>query len=302
MARRGAQNSCKDLFEDLKFSLDKGVHEMARSKFRSLRLSDKDLDFLVETASPGVIDKPKLKQILREDEKFRNTFIDDEKVFRKLMDEEEIFLRISPALFFEILLRRVARDLKEVGYTIEKAGTTKVPVFDTKNVAEFLSKEYLLGYLADMLSSFTRIETYAFNLQIGNHIFEKIRFNDLDMVSLKALCAEVEDEYRLGFYKRIADICLFILGIFPDYAESDYRYPFSGQLRPQFRGKVRMSAEDYEKEGKKFYRLAAEHPSARELDLSEVFWTLHEEFPKAKKPLNFIAEHYLRYRRYRFFG
>jgi hypothetical protein len=275
---------------------------MARSKFRSLRLWEKDLDFLVETASPGVIDKPKLKQILREDERFRNTFIDDEKVFRKLMDGEEIFLRISPGLFFEILLRRVARDLKEVGYTIEKTGTTKVPVFDTKNVAELLSKEYLLAYLADMLSSFTRIETYAFNLQIGNHIFEKIRFNDLDMFSLMAISETIEDEYRLGFYKRIADICLFILGIFPDYAEYDYRYPFSGQLRPQFRGKVRMGAEDYEKEGRKFYRLAAEHPSARELDLTEVFWTLHEDFPKAKKPLNFIAEHYLRYKRYRFFG
>jgi len=275
---------------------------MPQSKFRSLRLSDKDLDFLVETTSPGVIDKPKLKQILREDQKLRDTFIDDEKVFRRLMDEEEIFLKISPALFFEILLRRVARDLKEVRYTIEKTGTTKVPVFDTKNVAEFLSKEYLLDYLADMLASFTRIETYAFSIQVGKHIFENIRFNDLDMFSLMALCDEVEDEYRLGFYKRIADICLFILGIFPDYAEYDYRYPFSGQLRPQFRGKVRMGAEDYEKEGRKFYRLAAEHPSARELDLSDVFWTLHEEFPKAKKPLNFIAEHYLRYKRYRFFG
>lgn len=274
---------------------------MGRSKFRSLRLSDKDIDFLVETASPGVIDKPKLKQILREDEKFRNTFIDDEKVFRKLMDEEEIFLRISPALFFEILLRRVARDLKEVGYTIEKTGTTKVPVFDTKNVTELLSKEYLLDYLADMLSSFTRIETYAVSIRVGKHVFERIRFNDLDMFSLKALCDEVEEEYRLGFYKRIADICLFILGIFPDYAEYDYRYPFSGQLRPQVWGKVRMGAQDYEKEGRKFYRLAAEHPSARELDLSDIFWTLHEDFPKAKKPLNFIAEHYLRYKRYRFF-
>jgi hypothetical protein len=275
---------------------------MTRSKFGSLRLPDKDLDFLVETASPRVIDKPKLKQILREDEKFRNTFIDDEKVFRRLMDEEEIFLKISPALFFEILLRRVARDLKEVGYTIEKTGTAKVPVFDTKNVAEFLSKEYLLDYLADMLASFTRIETYAFSIQVGKHIFENIRFNDLDMFSLMALCDEVEEEYRLGFYKRIADICLFILGIFPDYAEYDYRYPFSGKLRPQFRGKVRMGVEEYEKEGRKFYRLAAEHPSARELDLSDVFWTLHEDFPKAKKPLNFIAEHYLRYKRYRFFG
>lgn len=275
---------------------------MVRSRFRSLRLSDKDLDYLVETASPGVIDKPKLKQIIREDDKFRNTFIEDEKVFRRLMGEEEIFLRISPALFFEILLRKVARDLRDVSYTMEKTGMTKIPVFDTKDVVEFLGKEFLLNYLADMLSSFARIETYALSIQIGKHIFEKIRFNDLDMFSLKALCDVVEDEYRLGFYKRVADICLFILGIFPDYAEYDYRYPFSGQLRPQYRGKARMSAGDYEKEGRKFYKLAAEHPSARELDLSEVFWILHEDFPKAKKPLNFIAEHYLRYKRYRFFG
>jgi hypothetical protein len=275
---------------------------MSSSKCRSLRLSDKDLDFLVETVSPGVIDKPKLKQIIREDEKFRNTFIDDEKVFTRLVNEEEAFLKISPALFFEVLLRKVARDLKEVSYTVEKTGTTKIPVFDTKGVVEFLGKESLLDYLADMLSSFTRIETYAFSVQIGKHIFEKIRVNDLDMLSLIDLCEAVEDKYRLGLYKRIADICPFILGIFPDYAEYDYRYPFSGELRPQFRGKVRMGPQDYEKEGRKFYRLAAEHPSARELDLSEIFWALHEDFPKAKKPLNFIAEHYLRYKRYRFFG
>jgi hypothetical protein len=275
---------------------------MSPSKFQSLRLSDKDLDFLVETVSPGVVDKPRLKQIIREDEGFRKSFIDDEKVFRRLLSEEEAFLRISPVLFFEILLRKVSRDLREVSYTIEKTGTTKIPVFDTKGVVEFLAKEPLLDYLADMLSSFTRIETYAFSIQIGEHIFEKIRVNDLDMLSLIELCEAVEDEYRLGLYKRIADICLFILGIFPDYAEYDYRYPFSGQLRPQFRGKVRMSPDDYEKKGRKFYRLAAEHPSARELNLSEIFWTLHEDFPKAKKPLNFIAEHYLRYKRYRFFG
>lgn len=275
---------------------------MSPSKFRSLRLSDKDLDFLVETVSPGVIDKPKLKQIVKGDEGFRNTFIDDEKVFRRLIDEEEAFLKISPALFFEVLLRKVARDLKGVSYTIEKTGTTKIPVFDTKDVVEFLAKESLLDYLADMLSSFTRIETYAFSIQVGEHIYERVRINDLDMVSLIDLCEGVEDTYRLGFYKRIADICLFIIGIFPDYAEYDYRYPFSGQLRPQIRGKARMSLEDYEKEGRKFYKLAAKHPSARELDLSQVFWVLHQDFQKAKKPLNFIAEHYLRYKRYRFFG
>jgi hypothetical protein len=90
--------------------------------------------------------------------------------------------------------------------------------------------------------------------------------------------------------------------MFPDYAERDYRYPFSRQLRPQIRGKARIDPEDYEKEGRRFYKLAAEHRSAKELDLCEVFWALHGNFRKAKKPLNFIAQHYLQTTRSRFFG
>jgi len=53
----------------------------------------------------------------------------------------------------------------------------------------------------------------------------------------------------------------------------------------------------YEEEGRRFYKLAAEHHAARELSLSRVFWTLHGNFQKARKPLNFIADHYLHYRK-----
>jgi hypothetical protein len=266
-----------------------------------MRFSDRDLDFLVEAVHPEVIDKLKLRQILREDEGFRNKFITDEKVFRRLMDDEEIFLKISPILFFEILLRKVIHDLKGVSYTFEKTSTMKIPIFDTTEVVGLLTKESLVDYLAHMLSSFTKIENYVIWFKTKAGILEKIQFNDLDIFSLMALCEVVEDEHRLGFYKRIADICLFILGIFPDYAEREYRYPFSGQVRPQFHGKGRISPEEYEREGRNFYKLAAEHQSAKELDLSEVFWELHENFQKAKKPLNFIAEHYLQYERRRMF-
>jgi hypothetical protein len=265
------------------------------------RLSDSDFDFLVETASPEIKDKSRLKQIIQEDGDLRNSYVGDEKVFRKMMDDEEIFLKISPALFFEILLRRAANDLEETGYTLEKTSRMKIPVFDTREVSEFLTKESLLLYLADMLASFTKIESYTLSFRIRKGAWEKIRFNDLDILSLMNLCQAAGDEYRIGFYKRIADLCLFILGIFPDYAERDYRYPFSGQVRAHIHGKVRVSPEDYEKEGRKFYKLAAEHPSAKALDLSEVFLALHENFPKAKKPLNFIAERYLRYAKHKFF-
>ena len=72
------------------------------------RLSDRDLDFLAENASPEIKDKSRLKQIIQEDGDFRNSYVGDEKVFRNIMEDEEIFLKISPALFFEVLLRRAA--------------------------------------------------------------------------------------------------------------------------------------------------------------------------------------------------
>ena len=275
---------------------------MPQLNLKGSKLSERDLEFLTETISPEVKDQYRLKMVIREDEDFRSKFIGDERVFRRVMDDDEIFLKISAGLFFEILLRKAAKDLERAGYTVEKTSTMRIPVFDTKDVVELLTKESLLSYLADMLSSFTRIESYAISFKARKGFWHKIRFNDLDIQSLISFCDVVEDEYRLGFYKRIADICLFIMGLFPDYVEREHRYPFSGHLRPQAPGKLRISPEEYEEEGRKFYRLAAEHPSAKEMDLSAVFWALHEKFQAAKKPLNFIAEHYLHYKKHMVFG
>ncbi len=270
---------------------------MSQPKLERLRLSKRDLDFLVETVCPEVKDQARLKQIIAEDEDFRNSFIADEKVFRRLMDEKEKFLEISPLLFFEILLRKTAQELEGASYTVEKTTTMKIPVFDTKEVVDLLNKESVLLYLADMLSSFTIVESYTIPIRMKKEPWEEIHFNDLDILSLMTFSQTVEKEYKLGFYKRIADICLFVLGIFPGYAEHDYRYPFSGQVRPHILGKLRIKPEDYVEEGQKFYKLAAEHPAAKEFDLSEIFWALHRDFQKAKKPLNFIEEHFLRYKR-----
>jgi hypothetical protein len=270
---------------------------MTIRKISRYRLSEQDLDFLIESKLPEVSDKLKLRQILREDEDFRRTFISDEKVFHRLMADDEIFLKISPALYFEILLRRTAQDLGKISYTIEKKRNMHIPVFDTNTLVNFLAQEHLLVYLADMLSSFTKVESYAISFRLRKGIWKKIRFNDMDIQSLKGFCEAVDDEFRFGFYKRIADICLFILGIFPDSVEQKYRYPFSGEIRPKFGRDLQISPEEYTKEGRKFYKLAAEHYSAEELELTDVFWALYENFDHARKPLNFIADQYLKYQR-----
>jgi len=275
---------------------------MSTKHLKGLRLSNRDLDFLVETVSPDIRDKYRLKQIIREDEDFRSKFINDEKIFNRVMDDEEILLKISPSLLFEILLRKTVNVFKKSSYTFEKTTTMRIPVFDTKDIVKLFAQESLLIYLAEMLSSFTRINSYTISFRARKGIWRKIRFNDMDIYSLMSFCEVVEDEYRFVFYKRIADICLFILGLFPEYAERDYRYPISGKVRPHIPTKGRISPEEYEKEGRKFYTLAAEHLSAKELDISEVLWTLHQSFQKAKKPLNYISEHYLHYQKHKLFG
>ena len=267
-----------------------------------LRLADRDLDFLVETVSSGVTDKFRLKQIIQEDEDFRNRYIGEEQVFRRVMDDEEIFLKISPRLYFEILLRKAVGALELKGYTLEKTSHMKIPVFDSQEVVKILEKKSILVYLADMLSSFTRIESYTLSFRTQPGVWRKIRFNDLDVNSLIQFAHVVDDEYRFTLYKRIGDICLFMLGIFPDYANAEFRYPFSKQLRPNVSGKMRISPEQYEIEGRKFYKLAAIHPAAEEMALSDLFWSLQGHFQQVQKPLNFISDYYLQYKRLNVFG
>jgi len=274
---------------------------MADGKMQRPSLSEKDLDFVVQEVAPEFGDKVKLKQLIREDEAFRKGLVGDEKLFNRIMSDEEAILRISPALYFEVLLSKAQKQLEKASHTVERTGTQTIPVFDTKEVVTLLARQSVVDYLADMLSSFTKITSYVIPIRVRKGIWRRIRFNDIDIDALMRFCQAVDEENRFAVYKRIADVCLFVLGIFPEYAQFDYRYPFSGEVRPKIAGRVRRDAEEYEEEGKKFYKLAGQHPSARNLDLSEVFWLLHENFNAARKPLNFISEHYLHYKKHRLF-
>jgi len=260
-------------------------------------LSGADLDFLVSTAAPGARDAARLKRVLSEDEDFRNAFIDDDRTIRKVVYDAEAFLKISPRLYFKILLRKVRKELARSTHTIEHGGAHKVAVFDAERVVDLLSRKAVLLYLADMLSSFTKVESYSFSYRVKERGWRRIRFNDADVDCLIRSLEFAGEEYRLHFYKRIGDICLFLLGIFPEYVRLSSRYPLSGEPRPQFIGWTRRSMEEYEEEGRKYYKLASQHPMARRQELSEVFGLLHDSFHVARKPLNLIAENYIHHER-----
>ena len=269
---------------------------------RLVVLTDSDLDFVVGEAADGAGDTPRLKLLIEEDEQFRSALLGDEKVFQRLMADEETFLRISPALYFEVLLRQSLRDLETAGYTVERDGRADLPVFDTQDVVKFLSIQGVLDYLAHMLASFTRINSYSVPVRIRRGIRRRVVYNDMDVDSLVRHCANADWEQRFGFYKRIADVCLFISGVFPEFASPPVRYSVPNTMRTAVSDRTRRSLSDYEVQGSQFYGLAEEHDSAQQLGLHGVFRLLKDHFATARKPLRFIASHYLHGSRNRLFG
>ena len=82
---------------------------------------------------------------------------------------------------------------------------------------------------------------------------------------------------RPALYKRIADLALFLSGIFPEDAAH-----FGGPRKTMFSAK--RTLKDYEQAGKRFYNFAA-----REMDQTQwkpVFGTLAEKFTLARLALN----------------
>jgi hypothetical protein len=256
--------------------------------------SESDLLFLVETGDPGLVAKI---DTIKRDPVIIEGMMDHEahRLFRRimLMGEDSIMARITPRFLFEVLLRMARRDLVTQSYTVERMATQKIPVFDIPAVVRFLDNKRVLKYLGDMMSSFIRVESFSLPVRVRKGIWRRIRFSDMDIDSLQRFCQAADEEHRFTFYKRIADLCLFITGIFPEYPTMDFGHIFNNGVRQSHSGRFKRSVEDYEEEGRHFYKLAGEHKDAEVMNLIEVFQQLHEGFSLARKPLNYISEHYL---------
>lgn len=258
-------------------------------------LTDADVEFVVDAAAPDASEKERLRRLVTQDGKFRRALIGDGRVLDRVLNDEEIFIKVSPLLYFEVLLSSAAKELETSTHTIERSGSDAVAVFDAPEVTQLLSRQDVLTYLAQMLASFTRVHSFTRPVRIRPGIRRRVRYSDMDVDSLIRFCAETDEPKRLGFYKRIGDVCLFLSGIFHG-SRAQHGSPSKTARVP------RRTIEDYEREGTRFYRLAEEHPAAQVVRLSEVFGLLGEYFTAARKPLTFIASQYLHSDKHRLFG
>lgn len=264
-------------------------------------LTAADAAFVIEAsglASPAHIELRRLSA----DEAYRGELLRADALFRRLLNSDGALSRVSPRLFFEVMLRRAVQELGRQVHVFERSGGKSIPVFSADDVVRLVSNPPVLYYLADMLASFTRVESHTARVFIRRGVMRKTRYSDLDVRSLVKLAQQTEEQARLPLYKRAGDACLLILGIFPDFPATAQRYPASGALRPLVERRGRLSVEEYEAVGARMYGLAAEHPAARKLGIDEPLARLRDGMIDARRPLNFISEHYLRYRRTELFG
>jgi len=266
------------------------------------RLRRPDLLFLVDTLMPQHADRERAVDLIQDDDRLIAGMVDDNRLFQRLIATEDALVRVSPWLFFAVLLRRAQRDIERETFTVERRNRQKVVLFDTDRVLELVSQEPIRDYLATMLASFTRLESVTVPVRRRDGVWRAYRTNELDIEGLMRYSETTDEPFRFEPYKRIADVCLFLTGLFPEYIEAQYRYPQSRQLRPGARGRICATRDDYEAHGRAFYRLAAEHEMARAEGLAGVLNTLSGEFVLAEKPLDLLANRYLRLKRHALFG
>jgi hypothetical protein len=142
-----------------------------------------------------------------------------------------------------------------------------------------------------MLASFVRINSFTIPVRVQKGLWRKLQFSDFDIDSLIRYSQMIDEEHRFGPYKRIADICLFIAGVFPDHMGNPYLNLFGGGRR--FGIAAGWDRESYEEHGSHFYREAAHLRAAQMLELSGVLLLLADKFSLAAKPLSFMSSHYL---------
>jgi len=257
-----------------------------------LSFSDDDLLFLIKTLMPETTDHQRMIRVLREDNEILDGMLADEKVLHKLLDDPSFtILRISPAFFFSVLLARVKLDLERQPWTLERTSRLSMILFDSPQVVDLLSNKDVRDYLAALLVSFVRVNSFSTTVRVRSGVWRRVRFSDFDIDSLMRYGNALDESQRFPAYKRIADICLFTLGVFSP-PQSAPEAPLA-LLNEGLRMALRRSREDYIEQGEAFYRLASRHRDASVQKLSEVLTLLSEKIALAAKPLTVMSAKYL---------
>jgi hypothetical protein len=257
-----------------------------------LHLSESDLRFLVETIATNRRDYDHIANLVRDKEDLLEPMLDDPKLTERLFHDEKALVRVSPHMLFSVLLRRLRSELEKEAYVLDVDTKGKrIPVFEAPAVADMLSDKPTRDYLAEMLSSFARTNSGIICWR-ERGTWHKRRFSDIDLDDMVELARITDPEMRPALYKRIADIALFLSGIFPEHSAH-----LGGLRKTMFSAK--RTLREYEQAGKRFYHVAAQETD--QTQWKPVLGTLAEKFTLARLALNSLSDRYVKTLRAQYF-
>jgi hypothetical protein len=242
---------------------------------------------------------------LRRDPDALERVLADPRVFEAIFGAEALSSReaviASPFLAFAVVVHRAALDLADVRYVAERAAARqRVPVFDAPELRDFLESAARRLFLAELLTSFTRVTSGRYRVTVGGRTRTR-RFSELDPVRLAGMLDAVPEESRTGVYRRLGDVALFLSGVFPDYAAGHAFSPVNvGRLLRATRvpadARERLAAtsdlELMEDLGTRWYRSALALAPVRTSGLTVVA-EVADRFRQARRVLNHVADRYL---------
>jgi hypothetical protein len=254
--------------------------------------ADADLQFLASAvAGDDERAAASLLQAWRADPTRVEAAVEDDRVVRRLLTDQRLLVKLSPRFLFAVLLSCIRRDLSEIPYTVERVHADgRVVVFDAALSLALLRSREIFDYLVDLLVSFERVETLLVSQPFRTR--RARRLSTLSIDDMLELAGVIDPPMRSMVFRRIGDIALFTTGLFPEAVLRGRRpsvaAPFT--VDPPRR---RVRIEDYEAEGRRFYRLAANRLVSSQPDLAGVLMRLSDEFTAARKPLTVLAERYI---------
>lgn len=217
---------------------------------------------------------------------------------------------ISPFLAFAAAVHRTAAALETATFIEERwAPRMRIPVFDVPILRALLAEPERRYFLAELLASYTRVASGVTWTRTARG-WRRRRFSELDPSRLAELLELVDAAERPGIYRRLGDLALFLLGVFPDHpapigagAAADRLLRLSGvsPLRAAELGSQNL----LELLGARWYGAAvasateAGHPVTATL---VVAGHMGHHFGEARRVLNAVTDRYLFPWRQKWFG
>ena len=265
-------------------------------------LSRRDLEVLAETAGGKPADA---RARLVEQPAAIDALLGSPLLFERLfVSGGSLEPGVSPFLVFGVLVMRSAADLERASFVPEwSAPHKRLPVFDHTGLRDFLGDGGRRFFLIELLSSFTRVAGGVWWERTARG-FRRHRYSELDLIQLTEFTRRAPASIRPALWRRLADVALFLAGVFPDHTAEHPDRPERLMLLARSAGLQGVEPalvvagnesvlRFHEGLAQRWYRRALEEVPEKERGPLGYLGDVADRIPHARRVLNYISDRHL---------